>query len=77
MNKKQNTTLLDATKLTPEEAAHCKENNVLTVADAEKTFGFQKKCRDEDEARHAKTGVWVSEPCWTCKTIATKLGFPV
>ena len=67
---------LDLTKLTEEEVKHCKENGIVDNASAERTFSRQKKWRDEAQKK-ARPGEFSVEPCWACKRIAEKMGFPV
>jgi hypothetical protein len=55
-------------KLTIKELKHLQDDaNVTTLRGLKTTFDFHAEMR--------KRGG--SDPCWTCRTIAIKLGFPV
>lgn len=55
-------------KLTAKERKHLKEQKVITTYDLEQTFKLQAEMRLKYPH---------SEPCWDCKFIAKKLGYPV
>jgi len=60
-------------KLTRDELKHLRDiAGVVTKIQAERIFAAQKYMRDK--YTRDKGG---SEPCWTCKRIAEKLGCPV
>jgi len=55
-------------KLTKKEIKHLRvDAGVTTLGGAERNFAAQLEMRGDSEL----------EPCWTCKHIAWKLGFPV
>lgn len=68
--KKRNTW---QSKLTKAELKHLRVTaGVTTLSGAERNFAGQLKMRQEQEGEEH-----VIEPCWDCKCIARKLGFPV
>jgi hypothetical protein len=67
----QSITKLEGFKtLTMPELVHLIEMGITTTKDAEETFTYQKQHRIEQGANRY-------EPCWNCKLIAKKLGYPV
>jgi hypothetical protein len=63
-------------KLTPAERAHMRMIGCHSLQQARETFAQQAAQRRENEKRHVDQHTLI-EPCWECKHIARKLGFPV
>lgn len=58
-------------KLTKKELKHLREMGITTLGQARKNAEHQKQMRDDPQRRG------LSDPCWECRTINTKLGLPI